>query len=517
MVAWVFRRPITIVLWGLLVPTVPPLRFFLSAHQSIGLPQPLKLFGTDEQKKKWLTLISKGAKSAFALTEVAVGSDPAKMSTTAVPTEDGKHYIINGEKLWCTNGLIADVLVVMAQTPAIKRPDGREKKQITAFIVDAHSEGVQKIHRCDFMGIRGIQNGVIRFKDVKVPAENIIWGLGKGLRLALTTLNTGRLTIPGAATAASKFCLQVVREWGKERVQWGRPIGEHEASADLMSKVAASSYAIEAITYLTSGWVDNNQFDVRLEAAFAKIFTTEVCWRVIDSTLQLRGGRGYETSESLRGRGEKGYPLERMMRDFRINTIIEGTTTILKLFVAREAFDKHLSIAGALFTKAPVTEKLKTLFIKIPAFYLLWYPKQWLSLPDFLCPEFYQGWTGKQHLFIKKYSKKLARTIFHAMLIYGPNLDKRQMTIMRLMNAGMFLFGAAAVLTRFETHKKQGSLQTGEELLAKYAATGLSNRTTEMFERLKLRRRDSKSVKMSKAIMKGDYEWMETGVLLGKL
>jgi alkylation response protein AidB-like acyl-CoA dehydrogenase len=248
----------------------------LSAHQSIGLPQPLKLFGTDEQKKKWLTLISKGAKSAFALTEVAVGSDPAKMSTTAVPTEDGKHYIINGEKLWCTNGLIADVLVVMAQTPAIKRPDGREKKQITAFIVDAHSEGVQKIHRCDFMGIRGIQNGVIRFKDVKVPAENIIWGLGKGLRLALTTLNTGRLTIPGAATAASKFCLQVVREWGKERVQWGRPIGEHEASADLMSKVAASSYAIEAITYLTSGWVDNNQFDVRLEAAFAKIFTTEV-------------------------------------------------------------------------------------------------------------------------------------------------------------------------------------------------------------------------------------------------
>ncbi len=285
---------------------------------------------------------------------------------------------MNGEKLWCTNGLKAGVLVVMAQTPP-KMVNGKERKQITAFIVEVNTPGLAMPHRCHFMGLRALYNGVVTFKDVRVPRENIIAGEGKGLKVALTTLNTGRLTIPAACVGLCKRLLEVSRKWASERVQWGVPIGQHYAIAGKIAEMAGNTFAMEAITFLTSALVDKKAGDLRIETAMCKMWSTEMTWKIADDAMQVRGGRGYETEQSLRERGDEPTAVERFLRDCRINMIFEGSSEIMRLFIAREALDPHLKVGGAIFnTTLPMSTRMKSMFGS-GSFYSRWYPRQYMK------------------------------------------------------------------------------------------------------------------------------------------
>ena len=480
----------------------------LSAHQSIGVPQPLKIFGTQEQKKKYLPRLAKGEVSAFALTEIDVGSDPARMSTTATPTEDGKHFILNGTKLWTTNGTIADLFIVMAVTPPKILPNGKEKKQISAFIVEKNSPGLKVLHRCDFMGLKGIQNGLIEFNQVKVPRENLLWDEGKGLKLALITLNTGRLTLPAAVTGGARVCFEMARTWAKERKQWGASIGEHESSAYRLLITAGGSYALDAISKLTSGMADRGGSDIRIEAAVAKLFSTGLSWRIIDQALQLRGGRGYETARSLKDRGEDAYPIEKLMRDSRINSIIEGTSDIQRLFVSREALDRHLKVAGALFNpKAGIGEKLAAV-AKAALFYSWWYPKLWLSFG--LWPRFIWAgcWESRYLRYIHRMSRRLARTMFHAMVLNGPGLEKKQLALGRIVDTGSNLFVMASVLSRYLTRKKSKTLNPKEDVIVRRVCQSLKEATNSSYSKIKILPGKSEVLGLSKSIAEGELNWL---------
>ena len=421
----------------------------VSAHQSIGVAQPLLLFGTEMQKRKYLPRVAAGEISAFALTESHAGSDPATMSLRADPSPDGSEFILNGEKLWCTNGLKAGVLVVMAKT-APKIVNGKERKQITAFIVEVDTPGLAMPHRCHFMGLRALYNGVVTFKDVRVPRENIIAGEGKGLKVALTTLNTGRLTIPAACVGLSKRLLEICRKWAAERIQWGAPIGQHSAIAGKIAEMAGNTFAMEAMTFLTSALVDRKESDLRVETAMCKMWSTETTWRIADEAMQVRGGRGYETAQSLAARGEEPIPVERFLRDCRINLIFEGSSEIMRLFIAREALDPHLKVGGAIFnTQLPWSARLKAI-ISSGWFYARWYPKQWLGggardlegLHDAL----------REHVnYAAGASKRLARGLFYAMARFGPKLDREQLLLSRFVGIATELFAISATCSRAQS------------------------------------------------------------------
>jgi alkylation response protein AidB-like acyl-CoA dehydrogenase len=481
----------------------------ISASQSIGVPQPLKLFGTEEQKQRFFPRLARGGISAFALTEVDAGSDPANMSTTATPTDDGSHFILNGEKLWCTNGTRADLFVVMARTPDEVRPDGRTRRQITAFIVDGAAPGVEVVQRCRFMGLRAMENGLIRFTNVRVPRENILWGEGKGLKLALITLNTGRLTLPASAAGGAKTMLRISREWASSRVQWGQPIGKHEAIANKIGRMAADTFAMEAVAELSTALYERGNYDIRLEAAIAKMWNTEMGWRIVDDALQIRGGRGYETADSLRARGEPPIAVERALRDSRINLIFEGTSEIMRLFIAREAVDQHFDLAFPIVNpESTMQERLGGLKRSLP-FYATWYPSRWLgALRPALYSEF--GVLARHLRFADRATNRLGRALFHAMVRHGPKLERRQMILFRAVDIGAELYAIAAACVRARMLAKRGQMEA--ERLADVFCRESRSRIKRLFATLD-GGNDGAHYRLAQEVLRGEHAWLEEGIM----
>ena len=483
----------------------------VSAHQSIGVAQPLLLFGTEEQKEKYLPRVAGGEISAFALTESHAGSDPATMSLCAEPAPDGSGFTLNGEKLWCTNGVKAGVLVVMARTPP-KMVGGKERKQITAFIVDVDTPGLKIAYRCRFMGLRALYNAVVNFKDVRVPRENIIGGEGKGLKVALTTLNTGRLTLPAACVGVSKRLLEISRKWACERVQWGVPIGQHAAIAGKIADMAGNVFAMEAMTFLSSSLLDRKASDLRIETAMCKMWATEMTWKIADDAMQVRGGRGYETAQSLAGRGEAPIAVERFLRDCRVNTIFEGSSEIMRLFIAREALDPHLKVGGAIFnTQLPKSERLKAVFSS-GKFYAGWYPRQW-----------WPGNAGKMdgalHETLRKHvdyaataSKRLARGLFHAMTRFGPKLDREQLLLSRFVGIATELFAISATCSYAQWLLSQGKPSDEILALADYFCRSSRLRIDNHFAGTQ-RNVDKRGYRLTQELLAGKYAILRDGIV----
>jgi alkylation response protein AidB-like acyl-CoA dehydrogenase len=489
----------------------------LSAHQSIGVAEPIRMFGSEEQKRKWLPLVAKDQISAFLLTEPDVGSDPARMASTATPVvgegdlvatpvEGG--YLLSGRKLWATNGTIADIAVVMAKVPQSEGHRGG----ISAFVVPYDSEGITVEHRNAFMGLRGIENSVTRLDKVFVPEENRIAREGDGLRIALSTLNTGRLALMASAVGAAKWATKIAREWSMERVQWGRPIGKHDAVAQKLAFIAGSAFGLEAMLDVAGRLADDKANDVRIEAALCKVYGSELAWQVIDALLQVRGGRGYETAASLQARGEKPVPVEQALRDMRVNRIFEGSSEIMHLLIAREAVDQHLQAAGDLLTPGGDLKTKADAALKAGMFYSKWLPQ--LAVGKGQNPRSYDEFDklATYLRYVERSSRKLARSTFYGMGRWQARLEQKQSFLGRIVDIGAELFAISAAVCYADTiGREQPERKTEAVELAELFSQQAKRRAETLFHDL-WSNDDDANYAAGQRVLAGRYSWQEDGI-----
>lgn len=486
----------------------PAIGALLSAHQSIGVPQPLKIFGTQEQRDTYLPRLARTDISAFLLTEPDVGSDPARLATTAVPDGDDA-YVLDGVKLWTTNGVVADLLVVMARVPKSEGHRGG----ITAFVVEADSPGITVERRNAFMGLRGLENGVTRFHGVRVPAENRIGPEGAGLKIALTTLNTGRLSLPAMCVGAGKWALKIAREWAAVREQWGKPVARHEAVGTKISFIAATTFALEAVVDLASQMADEDRNDIRIEAALAKLYGSEMGCLIADELVQIRGGRGYETADSLAARGERAVPAEQLLRDLRINRIFEGSTEIMHLLIAREAVDAHLAVAGVIIDPDKSLGDKAKAGARAGGFYARWLPKL-VAGPGQLPNSYAEFGTLATHLrYVERTSRKLARSTFYAMSRWQGRMELKQAFLGRIVDIGAELFAMSAACVRADQLRSSGGPHGREaQALADAFCRQARLRVEELFGRL-WSNTDDLDRRVVDGVLAGRFEWLEEGIV----
>ncbi len=494
------------------------LTVLLSAAQSIGAPEPLRLFGTEDQKAKYLPRLAKGEISGFALTERNVGCDISKVETHAVRVKLNGHtvgYRLTGEKFFITNSakhdgdFLCSMLVVIARI--VDRPedlqDPHAPKHYGAFIVEPQWPGCS-VTRLRFEGVRGIYNGAPKFDNVYVPVDNRLGSEQDGLRIALATLTVGRLTLPAACLGGLKQSLSIMRWWGRTRIQWNKPIGEHNLIGAKICRAAAYTLALEATMAFCGAWA-NKKGDLRLESAAAKIIGSEWYWEVVNDLFQVRGGRGFMTMESQRKCGEIGIPAMRMVRDARINLVWEGTSEILRVWMAREALSPYIE-EGIAFLEGSPSKKVNALlyYARMTLRSLLPSLNLWRQHASF--GREYGCWARV----IESSARRLTRATVIATLRHRQSLHHKQLLLQQLVNDSLQLFPMAATL--WYASRPEMRMKPGIRELATYFCE-------ESFERLHpasslartLHRptKDTTVYKLAKSILSGEYAWLEDGIV----
>jgi alkylation response protein AidB-like acyl-CoA dehydrogenase len=494
------------------------LTVLLSAAQSIGVPEPLRLFGTDQQKAKYLPRLAQGEISGFALTERNVGCDISKVETYAVRVrEHGKTigYRLTGEKFFITNSakrdgeFLSSMLVVIARI--VDRPeevsDPRTQKCYGAFIVETQWPGCS-VTRLRFEGVRAIYNGVPTFRNVYVPLENRLGGEEDGLRIALATLTVGRLTLPAACLGGLKQCLSLMRWWGKSRVQWNKPIGEHNLIGEKLCRVAAYTLALEAVMAFCGAWA-NKKGDLRLESAASKILGSEWYWEAVNDLFQVRGGRGFMTAEAQRKSGEASLPVMRMLRDARINLVWEGTSEILRIWMAREALSPYID-RGLAFLAGTWADKFSA-----PLYYARMSCRSCLPFLPFGGTPFGNEY-GRWVRFIEASARRLTRSTLMATIRHQQRLHNKQLLLQHLVNDSLLLFPMAAIIW----YADQPGMRTkpGIRELVDYFCQDMADRLcppSSLGGRIRRHKKDSVVYRLAKVIMSGEYAWLEEGIISG--
>ena len=405
------------------------LAVYFGAHQSIGI-KGIILFGTEAQKQQWLPKCASGdCIGAFCLTEAGSGSDAQAMRTTAVPSADGSHYVLNGAKIWISNAGYAGVLTVFAKVPVTI--DGVVKQRVTAFIVDAHTPGISLGKIEEKMGIKGSDTRTITFENVQVPAENLLGEVGGGFKIALEILNSGRLGLSAGSTRGTREMMKLALAYAKEREQFGRSIGSFEMIQRKFAVAAADCYAMDSAWMLCAGMVDRGGVDFSLETAACKIYASELAFRTASESMQIAGGIGYS----------KEYPYERALRDSRINMIFEGTNEVLRALIALMGLQQpgeELKAVGKAF-KDPLHS------LGAISSYLTGRVKRTLVKPSF----------AKVHPALKEEAElvadnihALALAVEKALIEHGKMIIERQFLQERMANAAIDIYLATAVLSR---------------------------------------------------------------------
>ncbi|HWV47444.1 MAG TPA: acyl-CoA dehydrogenase family protein [Nitrospira sp.] len=490
----------------------------ISAHNSIGAAEPVKLIGNREQQQRLLPRLARGDISGFALTEKGAGCDIWDLRSYAIPVrEDGVlvGYRLTGDKLYTTNAprrhneFLASLLVVIAQI--VHHPDEvtrpKSERRFGAFVVDTRTPGCH-CTRLHYMGVRGIYNGAVRFDNVFVQVANRLGDEGEGLRRALESLTVGRLTLPAACLGNLKQCLWLARLRAQQRIQYDRPIGEHTDIGSKIVRMASRTLALEALVTITGIWADA-KIDVRLESAAVKILATEWLLESVLDLFRIYGGRGFETSESLRLHGDLPVPIERMVRDALINVIWEGTNGILTLWIGREGLAEYVSQGNA-FLEFQIGEMAQALpfFAKVAGRSFKRLPRigGW---PASASPE--SAWER----FVTKKSRELARKALWVVARHRQGLARKQLLMTHLVKAGMQLFAVESLVWYASQRQASWNRQLADGLVQHFCSQieDQFNPRPLLSLRRSLWQDDSHVFRLAQDILAGKAEWLEEGIL----